>query len=84
MVNNFFCSDIFIDSFNETVVDDQLNGTDYIKHIISETNGPDRSGAWMKYALEEVFTAKQLKNGTFYRMAPGLIDVSCIKSIHSV
>lgn len=68
--------DIFIDSFNETIVDDQFNATDYIKTIISETNGPDSSGAWLKYALEEVFSTRQLKNGSLYRLTPGLIDVS--------
>ncbi|XP_061390778.1 glutactin [Musca vetustissima] len=71
----YMMKDIFIDSFNETIVDDQLNATDYIKTIIGETNGPDSSGAWLKYALEEVFSARQLKNGSFYRMIPGLIDL---------
>ncbi|XP_073837698.1 glutactin [Musca autumnalis] len=71
----YIMKDIFIDSFNETIVDDQLNATEYIKTIISETNGPDSSGAWLKYALEEVFSARQLKNGSLYRLTPGLIDL---------
>lgn len=50
----------------------------YIEHIISQTNGADPTGAWKKYAEEEVFTAQQLKNGTFYELTPGLIDVSSI------
>lgn len=72
----FLPLDIFIDNFNETIVDDQMDANDYIKHIISETNGADPTGAWKKYAEEEVFTPEQMKNGTFLSLIPGLIDVS--------
>ncbi|XP_075161051.1 glutactin [Haematobia irritans] len=67
--------DIFIDSLNETILDDTWNTTDYVNQIILETNGPDRSGAWMKYAQEEVFTDKQMRNGSFRCLIPGLIDL---------
>ncbi|XP_013111494.2 glutactin [Stomoxys calcitrans] len=67
--------DIYIDSFNETIPDDQMNATDYVKQIIVETNGPDRSGAWMKFAKEEIFTEEQMKNGSFRCLTPGLIDL---------
>ncbi|XP_065362194.1 glutactin [Calliphora vicina] len=71
----FILRDIYTDNFNETIVDDTMNGMDYINLIISQTNGADPTDAWKKYAKEEVFTPEIIKNGTFHAMTPGLIDL---------
>ncbi|XP_036325556.1 glutactin [Rhagoletis pomonella] len=72
----FILKDIFIDNFNETIIDDQLDGIGYIDHIISQTNGADPAGSWMKFAQEEIFTGEDIKNGSFQKLLPGLIDMS--------
>lgn len=69
-------TDIYIDNFNETIIDDQLDGLGYIDYIITQTNGVDPSSTWKKYAQEEIFKPADIKNGSFYKMVPGLIDVS--------
>ncbi|XP_067647503.1 glutactin [Eurosta solidaginis] len=74
----FILKDIFIDNFNETIIDDKLDGMGYIDHIISQTNGADPTGAWRKYAQEEIFTAEEITNGSFYKLVPGLIDMCSI------
>lgn len=48
----------------------------YIDHIIAQTNGADPTGAWRKFAQDVVFTDEEIKNGSFYKLVPGLIDVS--------
>lgn len=68
-----------MDNFNETIVDDKFNGLSYIEHIIAQTNGADPAEAWLKFAKEEIFSEDDIKNGSFYRMIPGLIDV-CYQS----
>lgn len=72
---SFVSLEIYIDSFNETIIDDEMNGIDYINLIISNTNGADPAEAWKKYAEEEIFKPDIIKNGSFYAMTPGLIDV---------
>lgn len=47
----------------------------YIDHIIAQTNGVDPTGVWRKFAREVVFTDEEIKNGSFYKLVPGLIDV---------
>ncbi|KAI8122223.1 Glutactin [Lucilia cuprina] len=71
----FILRDIYTDIFNETIIDDTMNGIDYINLIISQTNGADPTEAWKKFAEEEVFTPEIIKNGTFHAMTPGLIDL---------
>lgn len=73
--SHVFVVDIFIDNFNETIIDDEMNGTDYINLVITNTNGADPTEAWKKYAEEEVFKPEIIRNGSFYAMIPGLIDV---------
>ncbi|CAD7003218.1 glutactin-like [Ceratitis capitata] len=74
----FMLKDIYVDNFNETIIDDQLDGLGYIEQIISQTNGPDPTGAWKKFALETIFTTEEIKNGSFYKLVPGLIDMCSI------
>lgn len=57
-----------------------MSGMDYINLVISQTNGADPTEAWKKYAEDEVFPSEIIKNGSFYAMIPGLIDVSHIIS----
>lgn len=64
-----------MDNFNQTIIDDSMTGIDYIKLVISQTNGADPTEAWKKFAEEEVFSPEIIKNGTIYAMTPGLIDV---------
>ncbi|XP_039965263.1 glutactin [Bactrocera tryoni] len=71
----FLLKDIYIDNFNETIIDDQLDGMGYIDHIIAQTNGDDPTGAWRKFARDVVFTNAEIKNGSFYKLVPGLIDL---------
>ncbi|XP_011190175.1 glutactin [Zeugodacus cucurbitae] len=71
----FMLKDIYIDNFNETIIDDQLDGMGYIDHIIAQTNGPDPTGVWRKFAQGVVFSAEDIKNGSFYKLVPGLIDM---------
>ncbi|XP_036229980.2 glutactin [Bactrocera oleae] len=71
----FLLKDIYIDNFNETIIDDKLDGMGYIDHIIAQTNGVDPTGVWRKFAREVVFTDEEIKNGSFYKLVPGLIDM---------
>ncbi|XP_053956885.1 glutactin [Anastrepha ludens] len=71
----FLLKDIYIDNFNETIIDDKLDGIGYIDHIIAQSNGADPTGAWKKFAIEEIFTPGEIKNGSFYTLVPGLIDM---------
>ncbi|KAM7354798.1 glutactin [Cochliomyia hominivorax] len=72
---SFILRDIYVDTFNETIIDDTMSGMDYINLVISQTNGADPTEAWKEYAKEEVFTPEIIKNGSFYVMTPGLIDL---------
>ncbi|XP_017076015.2 glutactin [Drosophila eugracilis] len=71
----FMLRDIFSDIFNETTLDDKMNGRQYIDTIIEQANGADPSGSWKEFADEEIFTAADVKNGSFKRLTPGLIDL---------
>lgn len=68
-------AEIFEDNFNGTIPDDKFNADKYISHIIKQTNGDDPTGAWKNFAEADFFTEKELKDGTFKSMIPGLIDV---------
>ncbi|XP_030377163.1 glutactin [Scaptodrosophila lebanonensis] len=72
---SFMLRDIFIDTFNETILDDSMTGKQYIESIIEQTNGADPTGAWLKFAEEEIFSAEDLRNGSFKRLTPGLLDL---------
>ncbi|XP_018786090.1 PREDICTED: glutactin [Bactrocera latifrons] len=71
----FLLKDIYIDNFNETIIDDKLDGMGYIDHIIAQTNGDDPTGTWRKFARDVVFTNEEIQNGSFYKLVPGLIDL---------
>ncbi|KAH8283611.1 hypothetical protein KR018_009332 [Drosophila ironensis] len=71
----FMLRDIFAETFNETILDDQMTGRQYIDNIIEQANGADPTGSWSEFAGEEIFTDADIKNGTFKRLTPGLIDL---------
>ncbi|XP_039502201.1 glutactin [Drosophila santomea] len=71
----FMLRDIFADIFNETILDDKLSGRQYIDTIIEQANGADPSGSWKEFSDEEIFTQADVRNGTFRRLTPGLIDL---------
>ncbi|XP_055905442.1 glutactin-like [Eupeodes corollae] len=71
----FILNEIFLNNFNETILDDVFDGYGYIDYIISQTNGADPTLAWKKFAETELFTTEKIKNGSFYGMLPGLIDM---------
>ncbi|XP_026843478.1 glutactin [Drosophila persimilis] len=71
----FMLRDIFADSFNETILDDKLTGRQYIETIIAQANGADPTGSWSDFADEEIFSVEDIKNGSFKRLTPGLIDL---------
>ncbi|XP_052852044.1 LOW QUALITY PROTEIN: glutactin [Drosophila gunungcola] len=71
----FMLRDIFADIFNETILDDKMSGRQYIDTIIEQANGADPSGSWKEFSDEEIFTDSDVKNGSFKRLTPGLIDL---------
>ncbi|KAH8324823.1 hypothetical protein KR074_006948 [Drosophila pseudoananassae] len=71
----FMMRDIFADIFNETIMDDQMTGQQYIDAIIEQANGADPTGSWKEFAGDEIFTQADTKNGSFKRLTPGLIDL---------
>ncbi|EDW80417.1 uncharacterized protein Dwil_GK18668 [Drosophila willistoni] len=71
----FLLRDIFVESFNESVAVDKLSGQEYIDTVIQQANGEDPTGSWRAFAAEEIFTATDIKNGSFKRLTPGLIDL---------
>lgn len=58
-----------------------MTGRQYIDTIIEQANGADPSGSWKEFSDEEIFTQNDVKNGTFKRLTPGLIDVSIVRLI---
>jgi len=74
----YFIADIFADIFNETILDDKLTARQYIDTIIEQANGADPTGSWREFSDEEIFTDADVKNGSFRRLTPGLIDVCVI------
>ncbi|XP_037711150.1 glutactin [Drosophila subpulchrella] len=71
----FMLRDIFADIFNETILDDKLTARQYIDTIIEQANGADPTGSWREFSDEEIFTDADVKNGSFRRLTPGLIDL---------
>ncbi|XP_037929623.1 glutactin-like [Teleopsis dalmanni] len=71
----FILKDIYVDNFNESIIDDKLDGKGYIQYIITQTNGPDPTLAWQKFARDEIFTPAEINNGMFYTLIPGLVDM---------
>ncbi|XP_016979622.1 glutactin [Drosophila rhopaloa] len=72
---SFMLRDIFADIFNETILDDKMTGRQYIDTIIEQANGADPTGSWREFSDEEIFTEADVKNGSFRRLTPGLIDL---------
>ncbi|XP_055856127.1 glutactin-like [Episyrphus balteatus] len=72
---SFLLNEIFVHNFNETILDDIFDANGYINYIIAQTNGADPTLAWKKFAENELFTKEQIKNGSFYGLLPGLIDM---------
>lgn len=72
-----FLIDLFVDSFNESTTDDKMTGEKYIETIIQQINGADPTSSWREFAEEYIFSAEDIRNGSFKRLTPGLIDVSC-------
>jgi len=71
-----FIADIFVENLNETTYDAKMTGSKYIETIIEKINGEDPTGSWREFAEEYIFSEADIKNGSFKRMTPGLIDVS--------
>lgn len=71
-----FLLDIFVESFNESTADPNMNGPKYIDTIIEQVNGADPTSSWREFAEEYIFSEQDIKNGSFRRLTPGLIDVS--------
>lgn len=65
-----------MESFNESTADPNMNGPKYIDTIIEQVNGADPTSSWREFAEEYIFSEQDIKNGSFRRLTPGLIDVS--------
>lgn len=65
-----------MESFNESTVDPNIDGPKYIDTIIEQINGDDPTRSWREFAEEYIFSEQDIKNGSFRRLTPGLIDVS--------
>ncbi|ALC39825.1 CG9289 [Drosophila busckii] len=71
----FMMRDIFVESFNESTSDAKLSGAQYIETIIAQTNGADPTNSWREFAKEYIFSEADIKQGSFKRLTPGLIDL---------
>ncbi|XP_023170924.2 glutactin [Drosophila hydei] len=71
----FLMRDLFVDSFNESTTDDKMTGEKYIETIIQQINGADTTSSWREFAEEYIFSAEDIRNGSFKRLTPGLIDL---------
>ncbi|KAL7739779.1 hypothetical protein ACLKA6_018025 [Drosophila palustris] len=71
----FMMRDIFVESLNETTTDTRMTGPKYIDTIIKQINGEDPTGSWREFAEEYIFSEADIKNGSFKRLTPGLIDL---------
>ncbi|EDW03514.1 glutactin [Drosophila grimshawi] len=71
----FMMRDIFVDTFNESISDSKMDGPKYIDTIIEQVNGVDPSSSWREFADEYIFDEADVKNGSFRRLTPGLIDL---------
>lgn len=65
-----------MESFNESTSDTQMTGARYIDTIIEQINGADPTSSWREFADEYIFSEEDIRNGSFKRLTPGLIDVS--------
>ncbi|XP_002003701.4 glutactin [Drosophila mojavensis] len=71
----FLMRDLFVDSFNESTSDAKMSGEKYIETIIQQINGADPTSSWREFAEEYIFSAEDIRNGSFKRLTPGLIDL---------
>ncbi|XP_034473882.1 glutactin [Drosophila innubila] len=71
----FMMRDIFVESLNESTSDAKMSGPKYIDTIIQQINGDDPTGSWREFAEEYIFSETDIKNGSFKRLTPGLIDL---------
>ncbi|KAH8376676.1 hypothetical protein KR093_000734 [Drosophila rubida] len=71
----FMMRDIFVENLNESTSDAKMTGAKYIDTIIEQINGDDPSGSWREFAEEYIFSEAEIKNGSFKRLTPGLIDL---------
>ncbi|EDW63755.1 glutactin [Drosophila virilis] len=71
----FMMRDLFVESFNESTSDPQMTGAKYIDTIIEQINGADPTSSWREFADEYIFSEEDIRNGSFKRLTPGLIDL---------
>lgn len=64
-------------------MDPNIDGPKYIDTIIEQINGADPTSSWREFAEEYIFSEQDIKNGSFRRLTPGLIDVSGIEKVLS-
>ncbi|XP_060664271.1 LOW QUALITY PROTEIN: glutactin [Drosophila nasuta] len=71
----FMMRDIFVENLNESTSNAKMTGAKYIDTIIEQINGDDPTGSWREFAEEYIFSEADIKNGSFKRLTPGLIDL---------